>query len=121
MAICKRQPRRLTKGTERPASILCRVKSVDQMSSIAKSLTCVVVFGVAGAGAVHAQANCEMYGRLTLKQMQENEQKKCGFKGPEWSSDLKAHVAWCGTVGPDLWKMQLQKREQALAACGRKP
>ncbi len=70
--------------------------------------------------AAYAQANCDTYGKLALKQMQENEQKKCGLTGPEWNIDLKAHMAWCGTVGPDQWKLQLQKREQALAACAKK-
>ena len=76
---------------------------------------------VAAASGAHAQANCEMYGKLALKQMQENEQKKCSLKGAEWNADLKAHVAWCATVPPDQWKIQLQKREQALAACAKKP
>jgi hypothetical protein len=64
-----------------------------------------------------AQANCEMYGRLALQQMQQNIQGKCNLSGPEWSSDLKAHSTWCSSVGPEQWKVQLQKREQALAAC----
>jgi hypothetical protein len=74
-----------------------------------------------GAGAwaspAGAQANCEMYGKLALQQQQENVTEKCGFSGPEWSPDLKAHIAWCGTVGPDRWKVQLQKRKQQLDTC----
>jgi len=104
-----------------PPKLRCRSGSVDEMSNVANTVFCAIILVVAGTAAAGAQANCEMYGRLALKQMQENEQKKCGFKGPEWSGDLRAHVAWCGTVGPDQWKVQLQKREQALAACGRKP
>lgn len=64
-----------------------------------------------------AQANCAEYGRLALKQQKENEAGKCGFSGPEWSPDLKAHVSWCQTVGPDKWKEQLQMRAQTLAGC----
>ena len=75
---------------------------------------------LASSSAAMAQANCETYGRLALKQMQENEQKKCGLKGPEWNTDMKAHMTWCGSVGPDQWKVQLQKREQALAVCSKK-
>jgi hypothetical protein len=67
--------------------------------------------------AANAQANCETYGKLALQQQKENESNKCGFSGPEWSSDLKAHVAWCSGVGPDEWKVQLKNREQELAAC----
>jgi hypothetical protein len=75
---------------------------------------------MAASSAVLAQANCEMYGRLALQQMQQNAQQKCNLTGPEWSSDLKAHTAWCGSVGPDQWKVQLQKRDQALAVCAAK-
>jgi hypothetical protein len=69
------------------------------------------------ASAAGAQANCDTYGKLALQQQQENVEGKCGLSGPEWSSDLKAHVAWCGSVGPDQWKVQLQKRKQQLDAC----
>lgn len=92
------------------------------------SLPARVSLGIAASGLLvlslapvaFAQANCDMYGKLALKQMQENEQKKCGFKGNEWNADLKAHIAWCATVPPDQWKIQIQKREQQLAACGKK-
>jgi hypothetical protein len=73
--------------------------------------------GGAFAPAAHAQANCDVYGKLALQQQKENEAGKCGFKGPEWSSDLKAHIAWCSSVGPDQWKVQLQRRTQQLATC----
>jgi hypothetical protein len=72
---------------------------------------------VASSSGASAQANCEMYGRMALQQMQQNIQQKCNLTGPEWSSDLKAHTTWCGSVGPDQWKVQLQKRDQALATC----
>lgn len=79
---------------------------------------CVALFGVAGlATGAHAQANCETYGKLAIQQQQENVAEKCGFSGPEWSPDLKAHIAWCGGVGPDQWKSELQKRKQQLDAC----
>ncbi len=55
-----------------------------------------------------------MYGKLALQQQKENEASKCGFSGAEWSPDLKAHIAWCSSVGPDQWKAQLQKRKQQL-------
>lgn len=64
-----------------------------------------------------AQANCDTYGKLAIRQQQENVEGKCGFAGPEWSPDLKAHMAWCGTVGPDQWKEQLQKRKLQLDGC----
>ena len=84
--------------------------------------TCAAVslaaLGVAGlASAASAQANCDMYGKLALQQQKENEAGKCGFSGAEWSPDLKAHIAWCNSVGPDQWKAQLQKRKQQLDTC----
>lgn len=84
-----------------------------------------IVFGcaalLAGIGAQTqrsaAQATCEMYGKLAVQQQQANAEAGCGFTGDEWSSDLKRHVDWCGSVPPDQWKVELQKREQALDAC----
>ena len=67
-----------------------------------------------------AQANCDWYAKTALKQQQENEQRKCGFKGPEWSLDLEAHMSWCSSVAPDLWKKQAQLRNQQLEACAKK-
>ena len=73
--------------------------------------------GVSEAG---AQANCDWYAKTALKQQQENERLKCGFKGPAWTIDLKAHQAWCGSVSPDEWRKEAQKRDQELAACQKK-
>jgi hypothetical protein len=88
---------------------------------ITRTLAAVALAALSGATgfatAASAQANCETYGKLALQQQQENVQAKCGFSGPEWSPDLKAHIAWCGGVGPDQWKVQLQKRKQQLDAC----
>ncbi|MGF1651416.1 MAG: hypothetical protein ACFCUN_13305 [Hyphomicrobiaceae bacterium] len=64
-----------------------------------------------------AQANCEMYGRLALQQQRENEQRSCGFTGPSWSTDLRAHISWCSTVSPEQWRAELQKRAAMLAEC----
>ena len=83
------------------------------------ALSLTALFSAASfAPAANAQAaDCGTYGKLALQQQKENEGNKCGFAGPEWSADLKAHVAWCGGVGPDKWKQQLQMRAQKLAAC----
>jgi hypothetical protein len=81
----------------------------------AASLVALGATGLASAAA--AQANCDMYGKLALQQQKQNETSKCGFTGAEWSPDLKAHIAWCNSVGPDQWKAQLQKRNQQLEKC----
>ena len=80
---------------------------------------CAVTLVVAGSGIppAAAQANCEMYGKLAVQQQQQNEERRCGLTGDEWSTDLKRHVDWCGGVAPDRWRVELQKRQQALDAC----
>lgn len=71
-----------------------------------------------GAPVAQAQAvNCNWYADTALKQQQQNELRKCGFTGAEWSTSRTAHLAWCGTQPPDRWKAQAQKREQQLAGC----
>jgi hypothetical protein len=73
---------------------------------------------LSGPPAALAQAaNCNWYADTALKQQQQNEQRKCGFTGAEWSPNRQAHLAWCGTQPPDRWKAQAQKREQMLAGC----
>jgi hypothetical protein len=63
-----------------------------------------------------AQANCDWYGKTALKQQQENEQRKCGFTGPNWTSDLKAHMTWCA-ANPDQFRAEAQRRDQQLLTC----
>lgn len=74
----------------------------------------------AGVASALAQANCDWYAKTALKQQQDNERLKCGMKGNAWSSDLKAHQAWCAAVAPDEWKKQAQKREHDLVQCAKK-
>lgn len=87
------------------------------MPTMRTFVTTVLLGAVGLTGPALAQANCETYGKIALQQQKDNEASKCGFSGPEWSADLKAHVAWCGGVGPDEWKVQLQSREQQLSGC----
>jgi len=72
------------------------------------------------ATGANAQANCQWYGATALKQQQENEKFGCGFKGSEWHSNLSAHMAWCASVPPDVWKRSAQARDRALSACAAK-
>lgn len=67
-----------------------------------------------------SQANCQWYGTTALKQQQDNERLKCGLTGSAWSSDLKAHMSWCASVAPDMWRQAARKRDQDLAACAAK-
>jgi len=64
-------------------------------------------------------AACNWYADTAVKQQQQNERWKCGFKGAEWSSSRQAHLAWCATQIPDKWKAVAQQREQQLTTCKR--
>ena len=80
-----------------------------------------VACAIGGPEASSRQANnCQWYAATALRQQQENERLKCGFAGSEWSADMKAHLAWCGGVAPDLWKRAAQRRDQDLSACAAK-
>lgn len=83
-------------------------------------LLATLAVAVIGAGPAAAQSNCQWYGSTSLKQQQQNEKLKCGFTGPEWNTDLARHLAWCGSVPPDVWKASAQKRDQMLAECMKK-
>lgn len=69
------------------------------------------------AALAQAQGNCEWYANTALLQQKINTDRKCGFTGPAWSSDRAAHLTWCASVAPDLWKKQAQQREQMLTKC----
>lgn len=70
--------------------------------------------------AAQAESNCDWYAQTALKQQQQNDKLKCGLTGPAWTTDLKAHLAWCGSVAPDKMKTEAQAREQQLQACAAK-
>jgi hypothetical protein len=83
-----------------------------------KVLGAIAVYGCVGLTApVQAESNCDWYARTALRQQQDNDQRKCGFTGPAWSWDLKAHTTWCATANPDQWKAEAQGRERQLIAC----
>ena len=65
----------------------------------------------------HAQPNCVKYGNLALKQAREYEQRQCGPMDARWTTDLKAHISWCSSVGPTQWRGELKKRAEILSKC----
>jgi len=71
------------------------------------------------AGPAAAQADaCKVYVQTAVKLAQEAASKKCGFSGPEWSTDPKAQLSWCMGVSADRWRSDLPKRQQMVAqAC----
>jgi hypothetical protein len=85
-----------------------------------RAIATLLVLGTATLGLptpAAAQANCDWYANTAVKQQQENEKFKCGFKGDGWSADRKSHMGWCGSVAPDAWKKAAQTRDQELQAC----
>ncbi len=95
------------------------------MKNIGKWAACAAFAGIAVCGRASplpaaTQANCEWYATTALKQQQENERLKCGYRGDAWSPDFKAHLAWCGSVAPDVWKRAAQQRDRELQACAKK-
>jgi hypothetical protein len=78
------------------------------------------VLGAAGVVPPASAEGCDTYGKLALQQQKDNEASKCGLSGPEWSSDLKAHIGWCSSVSPQDWQAMLKKRQSALAVCKNK-
>lgn len=90
-------------------------------SEIAGFAAVLAAAAIAGASApAAAQANCQWYGTTALKQQQDNERMKCGLSGPSWHSYLKAHIVWCASMPPELWREQARKRDQDLSACASK-
>ena len=70
-------------------------------------------------GAAAQAASCAWYANTAIKQQQQNQQRKCGFTGPEWNASRQAHLDWCATQSPDSWKAQAQNRERKLVGCKR--
>ena len=76
-----------------------------------------MIAGMALSNAAQAQATCDWYAKTAMEQQKINVDRKCGFKGESWSSDRASHIAWCASVGPDMWKRQAQFRDQELGKC----
>ena len=90
--------------------------SIDRTCA-AFAMAAVVASGVLLPATANAQGNCQWYATTALKQQQDNEKLKCGFKGDAWNTNLKTHLDWCATMAPDVWKAAAQKRDQELQAC----
>ena len=80
-------------------------------------MTAGIVAGISGA--VRAADNCHLYAISAAKQALENKKNSCGMKGDEWSIDVKAHIAWCRSVSPEVWRELATKRQKALESCGK--
>jgi hypothetical protein len=63
------------------------------------------------------QDACDKYAKDAVLQNQENLRIPCGFLGPKWSSDYKAHFNWCMSGNLSNTKSENTGRQQALAQC----
>lgn len=72
------------------------------------------------ATAAQAQSSCKWYGATALKQQKQNEKLGCGFTGSAWHSNLSAHMSWCQSQPPDVWKAAARERDKMLAKCARR-
>jgi hypothetical protein len=71
------------------------------------------------ASARAANPACTWYVSQSVRQQQDNVQRACGFRGPEWSSDVKAHGVYCEGQAPQDAKALIQKRQQMLDDCAK--
>ncbi len=79
-----------------------------------------IAFGIGAFAVIQsaaAQDNCAWYALNSAKQQQVNLQKNCGFKGDEWSKNVREHRAWCETVAPEVWQKKMDMRQKALDGC----
>ncbi len=72
------------------------------------------------SGASRKQGYCERYARTAVEQNQQNLERRCGFTGIRWQSDLRRHFEWCmagdnARVAP----RETEARERQLSQCGR--
>ena len=84
------------------------------------ALPALAVLGALALNPAAALANCDWYVKTALEQQQRNLMDKCGFTGPEWTTDKAAHLNWCMSVGPDVSSDAARNREAALAQCAAK-
>lgn len=60
---------------------------------------------------------CAIYAKTAVAQQQQNIQQKCGFSGPEWSSDYNYHAKWCINVPQNLADNGTSNRVGMLKKC----
>ncbi|MEZ5908360.1 MAG: hypothetical protein R3D31_06110 [Hyphomicrobiaceae bacterium] len=74
-------------------------------------------FGVSLATPVQANSVCDWYVKEALRQQQSNVQKRCNYRGGEWSADPAYHMRWCQGVAPNAARALKAKRDADLQRC----
>lgn len=59
------------------------------------------------------RASCELYARIASIQSDSNIRYRCGFRGPQWTTDMAPHFRWCRWAPrSDLARDQLFRSQQ---------
>jgi len=59
------------------------------------------------------RASCELYARIASVQSDANIRYRCGFRGPQWATDMAPHFRWCRWAPrSDLARDQLFRSQQ---------
>ena len=64
-----------------------------------------------------ADDRCSVYAQTAIDQQKKNLDLSCGFVGPVWSNDYRAHYLWCQGVDPALTEAGTLFREGELRKC----
>lgn len=64
---------------------------------------------------------CNGYAQTAVRQHTENQQRRCGFSGARWQSDLAAHRNWCMGAGKGAATAEQDARVRDLAGCTTAP
>ena len=60
---------------------------------------------------------CASYAQTAIDQQRKNLDLGCGFAGPVWSNDYRAHYQWCREVDSALTEAGTLFREEELQKC----
>lgn len=63
---------------------------------------------------------CSNYTRSAISAQRANLQLRCGYRGNGWTTNPRAHFAWCLKAKLPLLKRETAKRNAALNACKKK-
>jgi hypothetical protein len=60
---------------------------------------------------------CSAYARRAREQVEEAKGLGCGFAGPRYTSNTRAHVEWCTGVRPSVATSEREARDREILAC----
>ena len=63
------------------------------------------------------RASCELYARIAAVQSDANDRYRCGFRGPQWTTDMAPHFRWCRWASRSDLSRDQAYRSQQLQDC----